>query len=126
MSSSQGIALRAIGHKQDGVTSLQNDITARHVGDGDKSNETEEPQLVSSASVNGSEGVASESTHITASQARVHRWKSRMHFAALCYSYFLEGWNDGSLGLCYPGSSNTTMCVSALYMHTTTDTLSLG
>lgn len=105
---------------------MQNDITARHVGDGDKSNETEEPQLVSSASVNGSEGVASESTHITASQARVHRWKSRMHFAALCYSYFLEGWNDGSLGLCYPGSSNTTMCVSALYMHTTTDTLSLG
>jgi len=39
---------------------------------------------------------------ISSAQAATYRWKSRIHFAALCYSYFLQGWNDGSLGPLLP------------------------
>ena len=29
-------------------------------------------------------------------------WKGRLHFAACCYCFFLEGWNDGSTGPLLP------------------------
>lgn len=100
---SQGLELRAIGHKQDGVTGLDNDLTARNIGDNiGKASDREGLEPVSSTPVNESEDGTSERSHITASQARVHRWKNNLHFAALCYSYFLEGWNDGSLGPLLP------------------------
>ena len=102
MSSSQGIELRAIGHKQDDTAGLHNDLTARIVGQSSKSDDPEGPPLVSSTPLNVADSEASEASHITASQARTHRWKSNLHFAALCYSYFLEGWNDGSLGPLLP------------------------
>ena len=102
MSSPQGIELRAIGHKQDDAAGLHNDLTARNVGENSKLSDPEGPAIVSSAPLNGADGDVSESSHITASQARTQRWKNNLHFAALCYSYFLEGWNDGSLGPLLP------------------------
>ena len=36
------------------------------------------------------------------SQAEKFRRKGRIHFAALCWSLFLEGWNDGSPGPLLP------------------------
>ncbi|PCH38276.1 MFS general substrate transporter [Wolfiporia cocos MD-104 SS10] len=31
-----------------------------------------------------------------------YRWHGQLHLAALCHQYFLEGWNDGSLGPLLP------------------------
>ena len=100
MSSAKGIELRVIGHKQeDDDNGLHKELKVRSVvGE----NGSEGPALVSSIPLNGSDGGVSEHSHITASDARAYRWKSRLHFAALCYSYFLEGWNDGSLGPLLP------------------------
>jgi hypothetical protein len=39
---------------------------------------------------------------ITELQAKEFRRRSRIHFAALCWSLFLEGWNDGSPGPLLP------------------------
>lgn len=39
---------------------------------------------------------------ITAAQAAMNRRKSAVHFFALCYSMFLEGWNDGTVGPLLP------------------------
>jgi len=40
--------------------------------------------------------------NITELQAKEFRRRSRIHFAALCWCLFLEGWNDGSPGPLLP------------------------
>lgn len=39
---------------------------------------------------------------LSPAQQANQRWKGRFHFAAVCYCYFLEGWNDGSTGPLIP------------------------
>ncbi|KAI0918522.1 hypothetical protein AcW1_009604 [Taiwanofungus camphoratus] len=39
---------------------------------------------------------------VSAAQRTTYRWRSRLHFAALCFSFFLEGWNDGTTGPLLP------------------------
>ncbi|PSR73982.1 hypothetical protein PHLCEN_2v10213 [Hermanssonia centrifuga] len=39
---------------------------------------------------------------ISAAQRAIYRHKGRLHFAALCFSFFLEGWNDGTTGPLLP------------------------
>lgn len=39
---------------------------------------------------------------LTEEERRALRMKSRVHFGALCYCFFLEGWNDGSTGPLLP------------------------
>jgi len=46
--------------------------------------------------------IASHVAENTESQAKEFRRKSRIHFAALCWCLFLEGWNDGSPGPLLP------------------------
>ncbi|OBZ67903.1 Bypass of stop codon protein 6 [Grifola frondosa] len=53
-------------------------------------------------SVRYEEETSSTAPVISPAQKAIYRWKSRMHFAALCYSFFLEGWNDGSTGPLLP------------------------
>jgi hypothetical protein len=38
----------------------------------------------------------------TSTQTKEFRRKSRIHFAALCWCLFLEGWNDGAPGPLLP------------------------
>lgn len=39
---------------------------------------------------------------VSVAQAVIFRRRSRIHFAALCWFMFLEGWNDGSIGPLLP------------------------
>lgn len=48
------------------------------------------------------EPIVSVSVVFTEAERRVFRMKSRVHFGALCWSLFLEGWNDGSTGPLLP------------------------
>lgn len=52
----------------------------------------------------GSEGQSSAAPNppISPAQRAKYRLNSRIQFAALCYSFFLEGWNDGSTGPLLP------------------------
>ncbi|PCH38265.1 MFS general substrate transporter [Wolfiporia cocos MD-104 SS10] len=52
------------------------------------------------SSVGPSERVAE--VEISPVQLKKNRWHGKVHLAALCYQYFLEGWNDGSLGPLLP------------------------
>lgn len=57
---------------------------------------------VHEASAHLFEGTRNAQADSTEAQLSRYRWNSRLHFAALCYSYLLEGWNDGSLGPLLP------------------------
>lgn len=39
---------------------------------------------------------------ISAEQRALFKRRGRLHFAAICFSFFLEGWNDGSTGPLLP------------------------
>ena len=42
------------------------------------------------------------STHVAIARTPAHRRIARWQFAAFCFSFFLEGWNDGSTGPLLP------------------------
>lgn len=56
----------------------------------------------SASSVRVEGGVDFTSPVLSPVQSTAQRWKGRMHFAALCYFLFLEGWNDGTTGPLLP------------------------
>ncbi|TFY59023.1 hypothetical protein EVJ58_g6040 [Rhodofomes roseus] len=100
MSSTQGIELRPVAHRQDGQF---DDLTSRNVVDSASGKSGDpETQLASTASVIRTGEDGSDVAAVSPAQAKIYRWRSRIYFAALCYSYFLEGWNDGSLGPLLP------------------------
>ncbi|KAH9934819.1 MFS general substrate transporter [Fomitopsis serialis] len=102
MSSAQGIELRTVGRRQDDQPSVHDNPTIRDVIEGGKSTDPETPKFVSSSAVSPTGDDGPDVSEVSASQAKTYRWRSRVHFAALCYSYFLEGWNDGTLGPLLP------------------------
>ncbi|KZT69016.1 MFS general substrate transporter [Daedalea quercina L-15889] len=105
MTSAQGIELRTVGQRQGDQISLHDhdDPIPHSAVETSKSNAPETPQLVVSPFVSrtGEEGTGGDDEP-SAAQAKVYRWRGRLHFATLCYSYFLEGWNDGTLGPLLP------------------------
>lgn len=38
----------------------------------------------------------------SAKQSARYRWYARLHFAAICWCFFLQGWNDGTAGPLLP------------------------
>ncbi|KAI0078318.1 MFS general substrate transporter, partial [Panus rudis PR-1116 ss-1] len=44
----------------------------------------------------------STAPELSPAEKALYRWKSRLHFAALCWCFFLEGWNDGTTGPLLP------------------------
>ena len=62
------------------------------------------PSIRESEAVSVRTGHETESSApvISAEQKALYRRRSRLHFAALCWSFFLEGWNDGSTGPLLP------------------------
>ncbi|OCH87228.1 MFS general substrate transporter [Obba rivulosa] len=57
---------------------------------------------VHAPSVVTGEEAGSTAPVVSAAQKAEYKRKSRMHFAALCYSFWLEGWNDGTTGPLLP------------------------
>ena len=45
---------------------------------------------------------ASSAPIVTDTERRAHNRRSAIHFAALCWCFFLSGWNDGSTGPLLP------------------------
>ena len=53
-------------------------------------------------SLRGEDDVTSTSPVLSPEEKSRQVWKGRLHFAACCYCFFLEGWNDGSTGPLLP------------------------
>lgn len=60
------------------------------------------PTLHRTSSGDHSGAVSIDPDAISPAQRAKHRLNSRIYFAVLCYTSFLEGWNDGSLGPLLP------------------------
>ena len=56
--------------------------------------------------------------HLTNSQTRRQRRLARVHFAVMCFNFFLNGWNDASTGPLLPTIQRAhNVCASLLYRH---------
>lgn len=55
-----------------------------------------------SSRVEGDDASYPPSTHVALARTPAHRRIARWQFAAFCFSFFLEGWNDGSTGPLLP------------------------
>lgn len=53
-------------------------------------------------SLRGEDDAQSDAPSLTPEQKRAFRRKRFLNFFAICYSFFLEGWNDGSTGPLLP------------------------
>ncbi|EMD35453.1 hypothetical protein CERSUDRAFT_116208 [Gelatoporia subvermispora B] len=95
--------LNYFGRHEDPVS-----ISVRTVGVADPfaDHVLEEAQVpsTSTAGASGAEeaGASVSAPAVTPAQRAEQRRRSRMHFAALCYSLWLEGWNDGTTGPLLP------------------------
>lgn len=68
----------------------------------ERTNTAPSPPYAASLNYAQSEGRSSAAPTVSPAQRAKYRLNSRVQFAALCYSSFLQGWNDGSTGPLLP------------------------